>query len=163
MEITHIKDSVFKIKGKSGFATIDIGSITLESTDGSNVKVFKNAGEYEVAGISVIGIQSDEGNVFVCEVDGLRICHLGNSSKKMTDSKLSVVGDIDVLLVPVCVNTIEMVQQIESYYVIPYGYKTEDELNKFLNDSGFTVTKPNKFTLKKDDIIEDQPCEIVVI
>ncbi len=163
MDITLIKDSTFKLKGKTGFALTDPAGLTLESLDGSNVMKFKTAGEYEVAGISVIGIKVDENIVFVYEIDGLRICHLGKITKKLSDSKVSSIGDIDVLLLPVGPESIEMLQQIESYYVIPYGYSTEDELDKFLKDSGFSVEKLSKFSLKKDDIVEDQTTEIKVL
>lgn len=163
MEITKISDNSFKLKGKTGFAITDPAGLTLESLDGSNSKTFKTAGEYEVAGISVIGIKTDEGTVFVYEIDGLRVCHLGNITKKLSDSKVSAVGDIDVLLLPVNTQSVEMLQQIESYYIIPFGYKNDEELDKFLKESGFTVEKLNKFSLKKDDIVEDQPTEIKVL
>lgn len=162
MDIT-IKDQMFKIKGKTGFALAGLSDFTLESLDASSAKNFKTAGEYEVAGISVIGIKTDEGTVFVYEVDGLRICHLGNSTKKLSDTKVSAVGDIDILLLPVNSQSIELLQQIESYYVIPFGYKSDDELEKFLKESGFAVEKIAKFSIKKDDIVEDQVTEIKVL
>jgi len=163
MEITLIKASTFKIKGKTGFAITDPSGLTLESLDGASSKVFKTAGEYEVAGISVLGIKTEEGTVFVYEVDGFRICHLGNTTKKLSDSKVSAIGDIDILLVPVVSESIELTQQIESYFYIPYGYKSEEELEKFLKDSGHTVQKINKFSIKKDHIVDDQIAEIVVL
>jgi len=163
MEITLTKDSIFKIKGKAGFALTDPNGLTLESLDGSSSKVFKTPGEYEVAGISVIGIKTEEGTVFVYEVDGLRICHLGNITKKLSDSKVSAVGDIDILIVPVGAESIEMSQQIESYYIIPFSYKSEENLEKFIKESGFTTEKLSKFSLKKDELIEDSTAQIIVL
>lgn len=163
MEITLINHSIFKIKGKTGYAITDPNGLTLESNDGTSSKIFKTAGEYEVAGISVVGFKTDEGTVFVYEVDGLRICHLGSITKKLSDSKVSAIGDIDVLLVPVTNESIEMIQQIESYYIIPFGYKSDEELDKFLKESGFVVEKLPKFSVKKDDLIEDSTAQIVVL
>lgn len=163
MEITLVNDSTFKLKGKTGFAIASPEGLTLESIDGSNSKEFKTAGEYEVAGISVIGVKTEEGTVFVYEIDRLRICHLGNVTKKLSDGKVSTIGDIDVLLVPVTAQSIEMIQQIEAYYVIPYGYKNEEELDKFLKESGLVVERLNKFSVKKDDLIEDSAAQIVVL
>lgn len=163
MDITLVKDQTFKIKGKTGFAMTDPNGLILESLDGSSSKIFKTPGEYEVAGISVLGFKTDEKPVFVYEVDGLRICHLGGVTKKLSDNKVSAIGDIDVLLVPVTAESIEMLQQIESYYIIPFGYKDEAELDKFLKESGFVVEKMNKFSLKKDEIIEDSTAQIVVL
>lgn len=163
MDITFLKDQTFKIKGKTGFAITDPNGLTLESLDGASSKVFKTAGEYEVAGISVVGIKTEEGTVFVYEVDGLRVCHLGAITKKLSDNKVSAIGDIDILLVPVTSESVEMTQQIESYYIIPFGYKTEEELEKFLKESGFVVERMNKFSIKKEDLIEDSTAQIVVL
>jgi len=163
MDITIVKDSTFKIKGKSGFALTDPNGLTIESLDGSSSKVFKTAGEYEVSGISVVGIKTEEGNVFVYEVDGLRICHLGNITKKLSDNKVSTIGDIDVLFVPLGSESIELIQQIQSYYVIPYRYKSQEELDSFIKEAGFGVSNLTKFSLKKDQIIEDSTAQVVVL
>jgi L-ascorbate metabolism protein UlaG (beta-lactamase superfamily) len=163
MDITLVKDQTFKLKGKTGFALTDPNGLTLESITGENSKVFKGPGEYEVAGISVIGIKVEENTVFIYEVDGLRICHLGNITKKLSDNKVSAVGDVNVLLVPVTDQSVEMTQQIEADYVIPYGYKSEEELDKFLKETGLVVERMSKFNLKKEDLIEDSTAQIVVL
>ena len=131
MDITKISDSVFKLKAKSGVAITDLSGPVIESLTGENIKSFTGPGEYEVAGISIIGVKIDDSNVFVYEVDDLRICHLGNISKKLPEAKISLLGDIDILLLPINDESIEITQQIENYYIIPYGYKSEDELAKF--------------------------------
>ena len=64
---------------------------------------------------------------------------MGKLTKKLTDTKLSLLGDIDVLLLPVCSSAIEMMQQVESYYVIPFDCKSNDELEKFLKVKGNAV------------------------
>lgn len=162
MEITY-KNNEFRIKGRTGILYSKSNGVLIESLDGTNSKDLSGAGEYEVSGISVIGVQGEEGNVFIYEVDGLRICNLGKLTKKLTDTKLSLLGDIDVLLLPVCSSSIEMMQQVESYYVIPFGYKSNDELEKFLKDSGLTVEKLPKFSLKKEEIIEESPTQVIVL
>lgn len=168
MDITF-KDNCFRIKGKTSVLYSAENGAIIESLalngskEGLVKKEISGPGEYEVCGISVIGLQSEEGNVFVYEVDGLRICNLGKLTKKLTDTKLSQIGDIDILLLPVGDTTLERMQQIESYYVIPYGYKNEEELNRFLKESGLTVERLPKFSLKKEEIIEDQTTEIVII
>lgn len=163
MEISLIKDSIFKLKGKTGFALTNPEGLTIESLDGTSSKIFKTPGEYEVAGISVLGIKTDESIVFVYEIDGLRICHLGNITKKLSDNKVSTIGDIDILIVPVTGESIEMIQQVEGYYVIPFGAKTEEELEKFLKESGLVVERLPKFNIKKDDLIEDSVAQIIVL
>lgn len=162
MEITY-KDNQFRIKGKTGVLYSKPNGVLIESSDATNSKELLGAGEYEVSGISVIGLQTEEGNVFIYEVDGLRICNLGKLTKKLSDTKLSSIGDIDILLLPVGDITLERMQQIESHYVIPFGQKSEEDLDKFLKESGLTVEKLPKFSLKKEEIIEDQTTEIVII
>lgn len=163
MEITY-KDNKFRIKGKTGTVYTDITSVVIESLDGNNKKEIVEPGEYEASGISVIGVQSTpESNVYVIEVDGLRVCNLAGSDKKLTDSKLSQVGDIDILLLPKATESIELMQQIESYYVIPFGFNEGEELDKFLKESGLVVERMNKFSLKKDEIIEDSTAQIVIL
>lgn len=162
MDITY-KQGEFRVKGKTGVLFSRPNGVLIESTDGETKKELIGAGEYEVSGISVIGIRTDAGTVFVYEVDGLRICNLGKLDKKLSDSKLSQLGDIDVLLLPKASESIEMLQQVESYYVIPFGFGSEEELDKFLKDSSLVVEKMTKFSLKKEDIIEDSTAQIVVL
>ena len=122
MDISLIKDSTFKLKGRTGEAQVASDGFTLGSLDGSTSKSFNGPGEYEVAGISVIGIKTGEDTVYVFEMDRLRICYLGNVSKKLSDSKVDQVGDIDILLTPVGSETIEITQQIESYYITLFRF-----------------------------------------
>lgn len=162
MDITY-KDNEFRIKGRTGVLYSKSNGVLIESSDGNSKKELVGAGEYEVSGISVIGIKTDEGNVFVYEVDGLRICNLGQISKKLSDNKLTQVGDIDVLLLPNTHESIEIMQQIESYYVIPFGFNSVDELEKFLKESSLPFQKMNKFSLKKEDLIEDSTAQVIVL
>ena len=162
MDITF-KDGQFRLKGKTGVLYSTTTSATIESQDGNSKKEIIEPGEYEVSGISVIGIANETGPVFVYEVDGLRICNLGKTDKKLSDSKVSAIGDIDILLLPKATETIELMQQIESYYVLPFGFAEGEELDKFLRDSALTVEKMNKFSVKKDELIEDSTAQIVVL
>lgn len=162
MEISY-KDSQFKIKGKTGILYSKTNGVLIESLDGSSSKELKGAGEYEVSGISVVAVNTEEATVFVYEIDSLRICNLDGLTKKLADNKLSQIGDIDILLVPVTDQSIEMTQQLESYYIIPFGYKNEEDLGKFLKESGLMVEKMNKFSIKKEELIEDSTAQIVVL
>ena len=162
MEIVY-KDNQFKIKGKTGILYSKANGVLIESPDGNTSKELKGAGEYEVSGISVIGVKTEEGTIFVYEVDGFRICNLDGITKKLIDSKLSQIGDIDILLVPITSESIEMTQQLESYYIIPLGYKNEEELGKFLKESGLVVERLSKFSIKKEELIEDSTAQIIVL
>lgn len=162
MEITY-KNKELRLKGKTGVLYSRPNGFLIESSDGSSKKELFGAGEYEVSGISVIGIKNGDSVIFVYEVDGIRICNLEFVSAKLSDTKVSSVGDIDVLLVPDSAESIEMMQQIESYYVLPINFSSEDSLNKFLTESGLVVERMPKLSLKKDELIEDSAAQIVVL
>lgn len=162
MEIVYKGDG-FKIKGKTGVLYSKKGGVLIEPLDGNSSKELTGPGEYEVSGISVIGIQTEIATIFVYEVDGFRICDLDNLQEKIDDSKISQIGDIDILLLPIFDKSIEVMQQIESYYVIPTNYKDKENLDKFLKDSTLVVEKMNKFSLKKEDLIEDATAQIILL
>src|SRR2546426_12255510 len=71
----------------------------------------RGPGEYEVAGVSVIGFptyhDADKGakhgrnTVFLIEIDDVRICHLGDLGHRLDDTDAETVSSVDVLLRPV--------------------------------------------------------------
>src|SRR5260221_5344184 len=113
MEITYLGDSSFKIKGKSALIVAD-SNITIENTATNTKKVLDGPGEYEVAGVSIIGIKSDKNTVYVIESEGLRLLY------GYTDSK--EIGAIDVAFVPVSTD----VKQINASIIIPFGGELEN-------------------------------------
>ena len=163
MEITLQKGNTFRIKGKTGVLYTKDNGFLIESPDGSSTKELFGPGEYEVSGISVIGVQTEDGVCFVYEVDGIRVCDFSGNTQKLTDARLSSVGEVDVLLLPVVERSVEIMQSLESYYVLPFSYKEIADLEKFLKDSGLVVVNMPKFSLKKEEIIEDSPTQIVVL
>lgn len=87
MDISFAKDQ-FKIKGKTGSVLVG-KDLTIE---GEKPFVINGAGEFEVGGISVIGL--GEG-AYVVELDNFRICKL---TQKLTDKQLEDMGSIDIAL-----------------------------------------------------------------
>ncbi|MGL6073625.1 MAG: MBL fold metallo-hydrolase [Fimbriiglobus sp.] len=47
------------------------------------------------------GFQRGKNTAFILEVDGLKICHLGDLGHIPTDAQVKVIGPVDVLMVPV--------------------------------------------------------------
>jgi L-ascorbate metabolism protein UlaG (beta-lactamase superfamily) len=47
------------------------------------------------------GLQRGKNSVFVIDVDGLTICHLGDLGHELTDEQVKAIGKVDVLMVPV--------------------------------------------------------------
>lgn len=153
-------------------------------------KVFTGPGEYEVSGISIMGYQTfhddkkgeerGKNTIYVYEADGLRLAHLGDLGHTLSEDMIDKIGDIDVLMIPVGgeftigpKEASEIVSKVDPYFVIPMHYKIEgmkEELSEsllpvedFLKESGLPVENLPKFTLKKEDIMEDQNTKAIVL
>ncbi len=74
-------------------------------------EVVKGTGRHEACGIGLVGVSTfhdrsggaerGDNTVFIIETDGLRVCHLGDLGHELDAAKISEIGHIDVLLVPV--------------------------------------------------------------
>lgn len=153
-------------------------------------KVFDGPGEYEIGGVSIIGYRSfhdgkngeerGRNTIYVIEVEGLRIAHLGDLGHPLSDDLVGEMGSIDILMVPVGgvytitpKEAVDICSKIDPYFIIPMHYKdtgiNEKEFGSlepketFLRDMGLTVEVLPKFTLKKEDIIENQSTKVIVL
>lgn len=130
---------------------------------GKDTKVFDWPGEYESRNIFIQGItaydrprekdsdKKDEAEkmiIFAFEMDGFKICHLGNLGHKLTPEMLEAIGDVDVLMVPVggidCLNAEkahEVIEQIDPRVVIPVNYK---DPSAFLKEVGVSAPQKEK-------------------
>ena len=119
-------------------------------------KQIKSPGEYEIGGTFITGVASFHDNkkgtlrgnntIYIIEIDGITLCHLGDLGHPLDSHLVEEIGDIDILFLPVGeVSTIpidtavEIVRQLEPPIVIPMHYKTEaftgnlSPVNKFLD------------------------------
>lgn len=205
MDITYLGHSSFKIKGKTGTVVTDPydSSIGLKFTkteadiltvshhhpDHDKVelvsdvrKIIDGPGEYEIKGVSVIGIPSfhddkkgeerGKNTIYVFEVDGLRICHLGDLGHDLTQGLIDDIGTIDVLMVPVGGHftigpeqAVHVVQSIEPTIVIPMHFKATGmsdsfndlaELDVFLKTLGSPVENLPKLSILKEAMSEQE-------
>ncbi len=94
----------------------DIVTVSHEHTDHNNVAVVQGnpeivRGTAKVKGIEFKGIPCyhDDGkgqqrgnNTILCfEVDGIRVCHLGDLGHQLNDKQVAELGGVDILLIPV--------------------------------------------------------------
>ncbi|HHY81358.1 MAG TPA: MBL fold metallo-hydrolase [Clostridiales bacterium] len=116
---------------------------------------FSSPGSFNEKGINIKGISTYHDNeqgkkrgknvVFVYEVDGLKVCHLGDLGHILSDEQINEIGPVDVLLLPVGgTYTIDykqaavLVNLMEPKLVIPMHFKTPamkfpiDNVDKFL-------------------------------
>lgn len=78
---------------------------------GVDKKCVTEEGNRTVKGIPILGVSSwhdqEEGRkrgrniMFRFEVDGLRLCHLGDLGQVLDDEQVAKLGDIDILFIPV--------------------------------------------------------------
>jgi L-ascorbate metabolism protein UlaG (beta-lactamase superfamily) len=125
----------------------------------------RGPGEYEVAGVSVIGFptyhDAEKGathgrnTVYLIEIDDVRVCHLGDLGHRLDDTDAETVSSVDVLLVPVggrtamnATQAAEMVRHLEPRYVIPMHYAIPgltlelDPMDRFLKEMGLAAGEP---------------------
>lgn len=153
-------------------------------------KVVEGPGEYEISGVSIIGYPSFHDNeqgasrgkntIYVIEAEGLRVVHCGDLGHAISEDMVNEMGDVDVLMIPVGgeytigpKEASEIVSKIEPFFVIPMHYMQEglnkesfeklEPVDTFLKESGLTVERTPKFTIKKEDMLEDQNTKIIVL
>ncbi len=112
------------------------------------------------------GMRYGRNTVFIVDVDGWRVVHLGDLGHMLSPEQLRRIGTVDVLMVPVggiyTLNGNEakkVVAQIKPReYIFPMhcGTKIYDELlptDEFLEDqprANVTISRDNKITLNRD-------------
>jgi L-ascorbate metabolism protein UlaG (beta-lactamase superfamily) len=210
MEVIYLGHSSFKIKGKTSSVVVDpydakvskfpkdidanIVIVSHKHADHDAVNqvlgkpfVIDGPGEYEVGGVSVIGVHTfhddkagaerGDNTAYVIEFEGMRLCFLGDLGHKLTQEQLDEIGSIDVAFVPVggtytidAKVATEVVKQLDPWVVIPMHYASltiDPELNSklapvdnFLKEMG----KPDVVAIPKFVISADRmPTEMQVV
>jgi len=141
-------------------------------------KVIKGPGEYEVKGVFITGIptfhdkvdgqENGKNVIYVIEMDGITICHMGDIGHLLSSKLIEDIGNVGILLLPVGgLSTIdssiasEMVRIMSPRIVIPMHYKTPaiswplEPLDKFLKKLGINEAVPQqKLTINKSTFTE---------
>jgi L-ascorbate metabolism protein UlaG (beta-lactamase superfamily) len=141
-------------------------------------KLIKSPGEYELKSVFITGIATfhdkvdgqERGNncVYVIEMDGITICHLGDIGHLLSSKTVEDIGNVGILLMPVGgLSTIdssvaaEMVRTISPRIVIPMHYKTAavtrdlEPVDKFLKKLGIMESVPQpKLVINKSTFTE---------
>ena len=78
------------------------------------------------------GQQRGKNTIFCFEVDGIRICHIGDLGHQLDDKQVADIGRVDVLLIPVggfftigAKVASHVCNQIKPKVIIPMHYKTD--------------------------------------
>ena len=195
MDVTWLGHGCFRLRGR-GAAVVtdpyppaiglklsrldaDLVTVSHEHDNHNYTQVVREAyeirgpGEYEVAGVSVIGVATyhdaergakhGRNTVYLIDIDDVRVVHLGDLGHKLDDAEAEAVSSTDVLLVPVggrsalnAAQAAEVVRQLEPRYVVPMHYaipglKLElDTIDRFLKEMAVTAAEPQpKLTVQK--------------
>lgn len=121
---------------------------------GGDPQIFDQAGDFIIAGdaspqretspdIKIIGVPTfhdgvqgqQRGNniVFVYDIEGLNLCHLGDLGHLLNPTQLAQIGTVDILMIPVggfytidADQAVEVVGQIKPKIVLPMHYKSKN-------------------------------------
>jgi L-ascorbate metabolism protein UlaG (beta-lactamase superfamily) len=102
----------------------------------------KEPGPHQVAGISISGLKTyhdaskgkERGRniVYLIEMDGIRVCHLGDLGHTLSSADLQALGKVDVLLIPVGgfytigpKEALAVMKSISPSITIPMHFKTD--------------------------------------
>jgi len=208
MEITWLGHSCFKLKGKNATVVTDppspetgysLGKTSAEIVTvshqhpghsfvqgiGGSPKLVNGPGEYEIAGILIIGMtthhdaekgaSSGKNTIYLIEIDDVTLCHLGDLGHMLNDEQIEELGSVDILLLPVGgITTInatiaaEVVRRLEPKVVIPMHYQTPafagelEPVNRFLKEMGNEQVSPQpKISFTKSNLPE--PTQIFLL
>jgi len=122
-------------------------------------RAIKGPGEYEIKDTYITGIPTfhddvqgkklGKNTVYVIEMEGVTLCHLGDLGHNLSPEVTGELGNINVLFIPIgghstigAALAADLVRNINPGYVVPMHYKTADEKadlelpEKFLKELG---------------------------
>lgn len=128
-------------------------------------KFIDRPGEFEVQGVLVTGVATDESDrddgysrniAYVADIDDIRVCHLGDIQQIPAGDEVEELA-CDILLIPVgggrvldAQKAAEIVSRLEPKIVIPMLYKTEAEkedfqpVDAFVKEMGSEARQPEQ-------------------
>lgn len=154
-----------------------------------NVKLLVDQpGEYEISDTSVIGVPArgnkDEkgtlnNTIFKIENEEINVAVIGNAFAELTDAQLELLGEVDILIIPVGGNNtlsaddaLSIIKRVEPYIVIPtyfkdgkIKYETEPvNLEEAVKDLGMEISETlPKLKLKVSSFTEGDATKLVVL
>lgn len=206
MEITYLGHSSFKLKGRQTSLVTDpfdssmvglrypkveaeIVTVSHDHKDHNYTqgvfgirKVVSGPGEYEIAGVSIVGIaafhDNKEGSIrgkntlYLIEMDGLRLVHLGDLGHRLNDKLVTEIGEVDILFIPVGgeytigpLEAAEVVVSLAPKIVIPMHYHVEGlkadvfaklaKVDSFVTQTGLKSEILPKLSIKKEDLVDE--------
>jgi L-ascorbate metabolism protein UlaG (beta-lactamase superfamily) len=118
------------------------------------------------------GVRADGNSIFVFEVAGLCIGHLGHLHQVPSPEQYAMIGRLDVVMVPVdggytmdVASMADVVKRLRSSVILPMHWFSGASLETFLTemDGAFTVVRPEMSSLELSlDTLPGQPTIMVL-
>lgn len=176
-----------KVKAEIVTVSHDHNDHNYVSGVGEVKKVISGPGEYEIEGISIIGISSfhdsEQGQkrgknvIYLIEAEGLRLCHLGDLGHALPKDQIDAIGEVDVLMVPVGgeytigpKDAEAVVRDIDPKVIIPMHYKLSgmadtfsalEGVEAFVTALGIKHIHENKLTIRPGSLPEEDKMVVI--
>ncbi|MEO0102237.1 MAG: MBL fold metallo-hydrolase [candidate division WOR-3 bacterium] len=106
-----------------------------------NPKIIRGEGEREINGVKIKGVatyhdpvkgkERGKNTIFLLEVEGMRLAHLGDLGESLNEEVLREIGEVDILLLPVggyftisATEATKIMTELKPKITIPMHYKT---------------------------------------
>lgn len=105
-------------------------------------------GEFEIGGVSILGLAAGETTVMRVAVDDVRVVLAGRLRRQLTEEEIDSLGHVDVLVIPVgggdalgAIDAAKLVNAVEPSIVVPARYGSGDggeydPVGKFAKEMG---------------------------
>ena len=158
MQITNQSNGVIELKTKNASAILD------ESIRIGDV-VLNGPGEYDVAGIAVVGFIGDEHPFYSIEIEELGVVYFPEKPQKLSDKSKEELGSVDIAIVPVnggssVADTMALINSLEPNIVIPIGEVAFVE--EFAKQAGSAVENIDTLKITKSMLLPDERRIIVL-
>lgn len=171
MEVTYHGLSTIRLRGRETTVLIDppqtqlpglarAGSALVVRTEGptdpeqlrprpDHVQEVSGPGEFEVRGVSVLGVPTGGVTVMRVTIDDVRVVSAGKLTRQLTEDEIDALGRVDVLVVPVgggdalgAADAAKVVHALEPAIVVPARYSATggtaeyEAVDKFAREMG---------------------------
>ena len=171
MELTYHGHSCIRLKGKEMTVVIDPPQTTLPglakgslgliirtegtTTDPSTLRPregelqeVRGPGEFEIGGVSILGVAAGETTVMRVSVDDVRVVAAGCLRRQLSEEEIDSLGHVDVLVIPVgggdalgAIEAAKLVNAVEPSIVVPArfgggGAGEYETVGKFAQEMG---------------------------
>lgn len=113
MDITTLGRAGYRLKGKNASVSVENGRVVVDRDKPFEISA---PGEYEVGGVSVVGVDDPNGKIYVVELDGLRTAFLMDVTTKLSEGQVEEIGPVDIAVIPVL--NPELATQVDPWVII---------------------------------------------